>query len=88
MWSKISSKVARNIKPQRSLSSVEKKYTFFFLTRSEGMDVVSGMVSCARCSATKHLKVPNYKVVPDNLPLIIVSQAIQTSLARDVTCIL
>ena len=87
MWSKISFKVARNIKAQSSLSSVEETYTFF-LTRSEGMDVVSGMVSCARCGATKHLKVPNYKVVPDNLPLIIVSQAIQTSLARDVTCIL
>ena len=45
------------------------------------MDVVSGMVSCARCSAIEHLKVPSYKIVPDNLPLIIVSQAIQTSLA-------
>jgi hypothetical protein len=52
------------------------------------MDVVSGMVSCARCSATKHLKVPSYKIVPDNLPLMIVSQAIQTILAGDVTCIL
>ena len=28
------------------------------------MDVVSGMVSCARCSATKHLKVPDYKIFP------------------------
>jgi len=45
----------------------KKKYIFFF-TRSEGMDVVSSLVTCDRCSTRPHLKVLVYEIVPDNLP--------------------
>ena len=85
LWSKITTRENRNVKPQGFLFNGREVHSF--LTRSGGMDVGNSLVTCDICCARPHMKVPDY-LSKTLLPKGIIFQSIENKLRGDVTCTL